>query len=142
MKIKLYVLCLPALMLCFYACKKVDGVANGKIEILGKWNVVSDSSNIGVGIGNHSVDYTGKPGDYFDFRSDGHVYTKENEVLDTLDYSMISNTKIVISQFDVILNGQAQTSTITNFTSHSLEIAAPREITPGGVFGRSVKLSR
>lgn len=130
------------LLMVFAACKKPDGIANPKIKILGKWNVVSDSSHVGIGINNTAVNYAGQPGDYFDFRSNGIIYTREGDALDTLNYTLISDTKIAIPQFDAILNGEVQTSTIKNFNSHSLYIAAPRIITPGGVFGRSVKLSR
>ena len=137
-----YILCMAVATICLYACKKVDGVANGKMEILGKWNVVSDSTHVGIGVNNNAVAYNGKPGDYFDFRSDGLIYTREGTALDTLNYTFISDSKILIPQFDVILNGEAQTSTINNFTSHSLNIAAPLIFTPGGVFGRSVRLSR
>jgi len=142
MKIRSCVYCLAGIMFLFCACKKVDGVGNGKAAILGKWNIVSDSSHVGIGISNTAVSYTGKPGDYFDFRNNGMIYTKEGSTLDTLNYTFISDTEIEIPQFDAILNGQVQTSTITNFTTHSLNIAAPRIITPGGIFGRSVRLSR
>lgn len=133
---------MAGVMFCLYACKKPDGVEGSNISILGKWNIVSDSSHVGIGISNTAVNYIGQPGDYFDFRNNGIIYTREGSILDTLNYTLISDTKIAIPQFDAILNGEAQTSTITKFTSHSLDIAAPRVITPGGVFGRTVQLSR
>lgn len=141
MKIQ-YLALAACFLMTFAACKKTDSVTNAKQEILGKWNVVSDSSHVGIGISNTPVNYAGQPGDYFDFRSNGTIYTREGEALDTLNYTLISDTEIAIPQFDAILNGEVQTSTIKNFTRHSLYIAAPRIITPGGVFGRSVKLSR
>jgi hypothetical protein len=127
-------------MLALYACKKDSN--NAKPTITGKWNLVSDSTYVGVGLNNHLVTFQGQPGDYFDFRTDGHVYTKEATVLDTLTYQLTSNTTIIISSFGVTLNGVPETSYIRVLTAHNLAIDAPRVVTPGGVGGRKLKLSR
>ncbi len=134
-----YTLLIPvSLMLFLNACKKQPVQAS----ILGKWIILSDSTYVGVGANNHPVNYTGVAGDYFDFRNDGFAYTKEGPVLDTLSYKLVSNTSMIIEDFGAILNGVPETSSINKLTTHELLIAAPRVITPGGVFGRTVHLSR
>lgn len=125
-------------MVFLFACKK----DNGNISITGKWNVLTDSTFVGVGLGNHLVTYVGKPGDYFNFGSNGTIYTKESATLDTLSYKLVSNTQIVIAPFGVILNGNSGTSQIIEFTHNHLIIKTPEIFTPGGIFGRTVSLSR
>ena len=138
MKTKHILLITASLMLCLYACKK-DG---SQPSLIGKWNIVSDSTYVGAGLSNHQVDYMGQPGDYFDFTSNGTVYTKEGSILDTLSYNLVSNTEIVIGAFGLIANGVPAISHITNFTSYTINIASPVDLTPGGIFGRKIRLSR
>jgi hypothetical protein len=130
---------IAGLMLSLYACKK-DGNNFNPSSIVGKWSVVSDSTFIGVGVNNHPVDYRGQPGDYFDFRTDGHVYTKEGTVLDTLSYSSVP-TGIVVQSFGITLNQVPEISNVM-FTANTAIIDAPILLTPGGEFGRKVTLSR
>jgi hypothetical protein len=120
------------------ACKKDN---NSNNQIAGKWNIVKDSTYVGVGVSNHPVVYIGQPGDYFDFRTDGNVYTKEGAVLDTLSYTVKPNNQIVISQFGIVANG---VPTVSKFwlTAHTANIVTPRVITPGGQFGRDISLTR
>jgi len=124
------------------SCKKnfVSADASNK-GILGKWNIVSDSTSSGVGLANHAVSYAGQPGDYFDFINDSVIYTREGSVLDTLSYSLTSDTTIIISSFGITLNGILQPCEINDLTEHSLTIA-PDINTPGGVFGRKLSLHR
>ena len=110
-------------------------------QINGKWKLVSDNTYQGVGILNHSMLYTGQPGDYFDFRADGNLYTRENSSFDTLHYQIVSDTTIIVESFGLTLNGVPETSHIT-FTRQNATIAAPVVTTPGGVFGRNVQLVR
>ena len=126
--------------ICLNGCNKNSASINA--TFLGKWNIVTDSIYEGVGVNNHIVVYTGQQGDYFNFLSNGVLYSKEGSVLDTLNYSLVSNTAIIVSSFGIIANGVTETSQITNQTSHNLTIASPVTLTPGGVFGRTVTLSR
>ena len=124
-------------------CTK-NSASSGDINttILGKWENLSDSAFIGVGMNNRQETYIGQTGDYFDLRRDGFVYTKEGAVLDTLSYSLTSDTTIVIAYFGITLNGVPETSHITNLTAHDATISAPVAVTPGGEFGRKVILKR
>lgn len=122
------------------ACKKDTGIANA--TLLGKWNILTDSTYSGVGVGNHAVNYTGQDGDYFNFTAEGKLYTKEGDILDTLNYHFTSNTTMIIDAFGLTLNGVPATCTITNFATHTVTITAPVALTPGGAFGRKVNLIR
>jgi hypothetical protein len=121
------------------ACKKDNSGSNN--QIAGKWNIVKDSTYVGVGVANHLVVYVGQPGDYFDFRTNGNVYTKENVVFDTLSYTVKSDNQIVISKFGIIANGIPSVSKFS-LTAHTASIITPRVLTPGGQFGRDVNLTR
>ena len=135
---------LPALITLFLiSCNKSSLSANdNQATILKKWNILNDATFIGVGINNHPVSYAGQIGDYFDFRTDGYIYIKEGTMLDTLSYSLTSDTTILIASFGIILNGVPGVSRITNLTTHGVTINAPLVLTPGGAFGRKVNLTR
>jgi hypothetical protein len=134
------------------ACSKTTGTSDDMSTDAtpGKWNVISDSAFEGVGTGNHAVDYTGVAGDYFSFNTNGDVYTKEGNKLDTLTYRIVSASGIIISDFGLILNGVPDTSTITGLTGNitsdltgqTIVIESPFFPTPGGLFWRKVTLSR
>ncbi|TWI94188.1 hypothetical protein JN11_04794 [Mucilaginibacter frigoritolerans] len=142
------------ILLSLYSCHKTDSAdfisttsttSNSAVyntAMVGKWNIVSDSTYVGAGSGNHAVDYAGTAGDYFIILANGTIYTKEGSQLDTLSYHMSSDTGIVISSFGVILNGVPQVSKIITYTSTSLVIASPESLTPGGIFWRKVTLSK
>ena len=108
------------------------------VSIIGKWNIHSDSTYSGVGFTNHLVIYSGQPGDYFNFNNRGYVYTKENSILDTLRYSMSSDS-IMIPDFR---SGGTGEGLIPSFATHALVIRSGFFLTPGGIFGRHVYLTR
>ena len=117
--------------------------------ITGNWNLVYDSTYSGVGTQNHAAVYIGQVGDYFNFSSDGHIYTKEGNSLDTLNYSLLSASTIIIDSFGIALNGVPEISNITyqtysdiSVTIHQVTIDAPIEPTPAGEFGRKVVLRK
>jgi hypothetical protein len=125
-------------MLSLYACKK----DNSKPSIIGKWNIVNDSTYVGAAVNNHLVAYNGMPGDYFNFNANGSVYTKEGASLNILPYKLVSDTTIDIQSFAYNTNGTFQACRINTFTAHSLVIEVPKLITFGGTTGRRVSLSR
>ena len=124
-------------------CKKNSVSANDTITgISGYWDIVNDSSFVGVGVSNHLEGYKGQPGDYFNISTDGFIYVKEGRNLDTLGYTRTSDTTIIIASFGLIANGVPAISHITHLTAHTATIHAPVAITPGGEFGRKVILKR
>jgi hypothetical protein len=138
MKIKRSLVIIVFLTLGLYACKKDES----KPSIIGKWNVVSDSTYVGAAVNNHLVAYNGMPGDYFNFNANGSVYTKEGASLNILPYKLVSDTTIDIQSFAYNTNGTFQACRIATFTAHSLIIEVPKLITFGGTTGRRVSLSR
>lgn len=118
------------------SCKKEDNST-----IVGRQSIITDSTFAGVGLGNHPVNYKGRPGDYFDFTTGGYVYTREGNTFDKLHYTLITDTTIIITSFGITVNGVPETC-ITNLTNHALTITAPIFATPGGTFGRKVSLKR
>lgn len=130
-------------IVCLYACMKsvhVDTSTSSGLQ--GRWDVVSDSAFQGIGYNNHPVDYTGMPGDYFDFRSNGYLYTNENGVQDTLPYQFTSDSSMVIGALGLIFNGTPEATEIIGLTAHSATLKAPIVVTSAGEFGRTVHLSR
>ena len=131
------------LVLLLISCKKeIGSVDLNHADILGKWNVLNDSTFIGAGVNNHPINYIGQSGDYFDFRSDDNLYIKEGNFFDTLSYRQTSGTTIIITSFGATSNGVTEASSITNVTAHSVTITAPFILTPGGKLGREVNLIR
>jgi hypothetical protein len=119
------------------SCKKSASIVPG--SIVGKWNIQKDSIYTGVGNNNQKVIYSGQPDDYFNFTSDGNLYTRENSILDTLSYT-INSDSVIIQDFGYgggIGKGQFQSS-----ATHSLIISSGYLLTPGGIFGRTVYLKR
>ena len=140
MKTKYILLIAAGLLLCLYACTK-NGDTINLASITGKWNILTDSTYAGAGSSNHPVNYSGRAGDYFNIIANGVIYTKEGVVLDTLNYTMVGDTAMVITAFGIIANGVPSVSHIT-FTGHNLTITSPKALTPGGVFWRKTSLVR
>jgi hypothetical protein len=142
MKSKYTSIFFAGLFICLLSACMKDTNDSGPVSVLGRWTIVSDSTFSGVGFNNHPVDYKGQPGDYFDFRTDGSLDTKEGTTINTLHYQLTGKDSVVISSFGVTLNGVPETCHITTLTAHSLVITAPEIFTPGGIFGRKVTLSK
>ncbi len=142
------------LMLSVIACKKESNSTTGQLVnktnnnvvalpgLIAKWQILTDSTFTGVGLTNHPVNYQGQAGDYFDIRTNGYIYTKEGSVFDTLSYTILSDTTIAIVPFGIEINDVPATSHIRKLSVHSLTIASPLYLTPGGEFGRKISLSR
>jgi hypothetical protein len=149
MKTKNPLFIVTGLLLCLCACKKYSSSDNKAANLLdntaivGRWNVVSDTSYAGVNTGSNPLIHTGQAGDYFDFSTNGNVYTKEGPVLDTLTYSLVSSEEINIEPFGSVGNGPDElVSRIMILTAHNATIASPLGESPGGPVKRIVNLSR
>ena len=124
------------------SCKKDVHPEENNASIIGKWNIITDSSYVGVAANNHLVVYAGQEGDYFDFSSNGKLYIKENGMLDTLQFNLTSDTTMTIDSFLDDSNGTSQTCTITNPAPHNAVVSTAISYTPGGTFGRKVTLDK
>ena len=118
-------------------CKK-DNNKNTTPTLVAKWNIITDYT------ANHLAQintYTGVPGDYFDFRSNGKCYIKEGSQYDTISYAITSDTTINIQPF--AFSKSAYYSGKSNpLTLHAATITSAGPYPPGEVDYRQVKLSR
>jgi hypothetical protein len=133
------------LIFCLYACKKpgCDPGMMGRASIVGNWNIVVDTTSAGVGSANAFAIYPGKPGDYFDIRANGYIYTKEGATLDTASYQLLSDSTIIIHSFFYFSNSATYpTCHIKTIGANTITIYLPWLLSPGGAFGRSIVLSR
>ncbi len=116
------------------SCKKES--ADNNATILGKWNVVTDSTYSGTAFHENKIYYAGKPNDCFDFRNDGKLYSKEGTTLDTATYQLTSDTTILIDSIGF------PAGRIKNLTAHHANINFFSGLTPFGFWWRRVSLSR
>jgi hypothetical protein len=117
--------------------------------LIGKWTLVNDSTS-GTGIGPkftfYTNNYIGTGDDYFDFRADGNVYIKENGSLDTMTYSMASDTTVIFGKsggYQVSASGAwmpvpTPPNVINPFTAHSASITYVSGVNPGGSGGSRI----
>ena len=130
------------LMIFLFSCGKKDSSPDvDGSRLNGKWHLVSDSSFAGVGLGNHAVNYTGRAGDYFDFRPGGHLLIKENGTSAIVNYTVTSDTMVTIDSF-LGPDGSPETCYITALAANNIIIHSPIYLTPGGTFGRKVHLTK
>jgi hypothetical protein len=118
-------------------CKK-DNARNAAPALVAKWNLVTDYT------ANHLAQmntYTGVPGDYFDFRSNGKCYIKEGSQYDTLSYAITSDTTMTIQPFG-FSNAAYYSGRTAPLTVHTATITSAGPYPPGEVDYRQVKLSR
>jgi len=125
-----------ALLIFNLSCKKNN---NNPTSIIGKWNIQIDTSFVGEGGLNHVVIYSGKSGDYFNFNSDGRTYTKEDSILDTLTYTLSSDS-ILIKNFSSGYEGKCL---FKSPSSGNIVISTGYfNFFGGGTFGRTIYLYR
>lgn len=124
-----------------FSCKKNNSSTNDTATIIAKWNIVSDSTYEGI-VNNHPVNYAGVPGDYFDIKSDGNIYTKEGSKFDKLPYHLTSDSAIDITYYWMTQYQATKTYYISNLTIHTVTLLDSFIATPTGIFGRKLTLRR
>jgi hypothetical protein len=90
-------------LLIFAACKKNNDKPSSP-SLAGKWSLVNENIiDVENGIGVDTINYTGTPADYVDFRSDHKVYSSVATITDTSAYQILNNNKVVIDidTFDI-----------------------------------------
>ena len=122
-----------SLMFYLPACKKDGNLTTG--PVVGKWNIVN--------ISNPTLNYSGQPGDYYEFASDGTLQTKEGNSMGTFTYSMAADSTIIIN-LPANLNALSEWGRIKTLTTHTLKIDGLYPVGPGGAIttGSSISLSR
>ena len=123
---------------------------NNNNTLEGTWKIANDSTNYdggNVASNAASNNYIGKPDDYFTFTSTGKVYIKENGVIDTANYTLTGDYKVVFNY--TYYNGAPVSnygSVVANFnainvTSNSVTLNS-NVITTQGVFSRVIILKK
>ena len=119
--------------------------------LLGKWELVKDSTSSQVGGGTtRYLVYLGTTDDYFDFRSDGKCYINEKGVLDTMLFKMPTDNSVIFGKsngYQVSSTGvwapiQTLANSIDPFTDRSATITYSYLKGPGGIFSRTVYLKK
>ena len=131
-------LILASLLAIAVSCKKNSEKPNYSLSLTGKWNLAVDTIATGGAIVNY-YGYQGITGDYFDFRSDGKCYIKEGSHLDTLAYSITSDTSLNIESFG-FSDKAIYTKPVAPYTS--VRIISTGPYVPGGYDYRMVRLTR
>jgi len=145
MKYGLWVILLSLAIAAVAGCSKRSGPASDGIafiSVLGKWDLVKDSTLSGAGLYASYTIRTGTFDDHWDFRTDGRVYIKEGDFKDTAGYTLYPGNQIAIERFGWIFNGVQTRSTIKVLTAHQLVIHSADIMPPGGVNVRTVYLKR
>lgn len=98
----------------FSACKKDDPAPSTKERIQTKWVFEKTYSRAVIPFfGDIRDTIIGVAGDYVDFRTDNKVYSRISSVLDTLNYSIVDDSKMII-------DGDTATIQVINDTQFQL----------------------
>jgi hypothetical protein len=130
--------CIFCFAVTLVSCSKNDGI-DSSTYISGRWNIVADSTYDGLGIANQLIFYKGQSGDYCDFNTHGSVDIKEGVNLNTSHYQVISNSSIFIDDF---YGSPNDTAYIESLSTNDILISTHLLYTPGGIFGRTLHLTR
>lgn len=138
--------CMVALITCavpFFltSCKKSSTIYPEQIN--GIWKVVTDSTYNSFLMNQTQRGYAGTAGDYYDFRTDGKLYTYESGTRDTLAYNMVNDTTVQIQSFGWVFNGSQDYSYLKySGNNTNVSIKSANALTPAGFGWRHVYLSR
>ena len=134
----------------FVACKK-NATQNLQQNLLvGKWQVINDSSSITGSLNgfNGSSNYIGTSNDYYNFTSNENLFVREGQSLDTATYTLsLSNEQVNILYSytgGIYISGNAaQPFNITNLTINHLTLTLPENgPTPEGYLHRVINLQK
>lgn len=80
----------------FVACSKDDNIDDVANKLQHRWAVTDALLFAGAPINDTIIYYSGTGADYFDFKSNGKVYSSLNGAVDSSDYRIIAGNKIVV----------------------------------------------
>lgn len=103
--------------IAFSSCEKDDEITTAEAleRLQNVWKVDNIKTVFYTPPTEATINYTGQADDYYDFRTDGKLYTQVNGGKDTLLYNLINSTTIVVNN-----NGSIDTGKITTLTSTKL----------------------
>lgn len=112
MKFKKVMFGLMLSSLFFAACNKDDSIDDVANKLQNRWAVTDGLLFAGAPVNDTILYYTGTSADYFDFRSNGKVYSSLNGEIDTSDYRIIAGNKVVVdndtSEIRILTNSKLQ----------------------------------
>ena len=136
---------------CYFSCHKNGATPTNKTTTVsnfvsppeGNWKIIADSTFIPYIQTTTIKVYNGKAGDYFNFAAGGKLYVREGNTLDTLTYTYLTADSVYIGSFLSAygLNAMEDSCRIRQ-TDTSMYIAGKIFITPEGMIGRRVTLSK
>ena len=115
---------ISAILLVVVSCKKKNDTETTAQKIQAKWQIINIVSNDHSNGADNIITYTGNAGDYFDIRSDGHIYTHFQGSSDTSSYTLLGDSKIIVDGTDTA-NIQGLTNSV--LTLYEKNIIAPSE---------------
>jgi hypothetical protein len=128
------------------SCKKTQNASNP--SIIGRWNLISDSTYLPLNGSTRTNKYVGVSTDYYDFEAGGKLSLKEGSIsIDTASYSLISDNQIYISHSSnptpclCAFDFEVGTFKISALTDRMLTISQGTT-TPDGPLGEVIIFSR
>jgi hypothetical protein len=117
---------ISAILLVVVSCNKKNDTETTAQKIQAKWQIINFVINDHSNGTDDIMTKTGAPGDYFDIRSDGHIYSLSQGSLDTSSYTLLGDSKLIIDITDT-----ANIKMLTNnaLTLYEKSIIDPSEYT-------------
>jgi archaellum component FlaG (FlaF/FlaG flagellin family) len=121
---------IAATLFVVVSCKKKNDTETTAQKIQAKWQIVNIVSNDHFNGTDNMITYTGNAGDYFDIRSDGHIYSLSQGSLDTSSYMLLGDSKIIVDGLDT---ANIQGLTNNALTLYEKNIIGPSEYKEGTI---------
>ena len=142
-----YILSIFLAAIFFIACKK-DATQNSQNILIGKWQVINDSSTITGSINgfNDSTNYIGTSNDHYDFTSKGNLFVQEGQDVDTAQYELTSNSDAVYILYsylagNYVSGNTAESFSISNLTTNHVTLTV-NGVIPEGYLYRAINLKK
>lgn len=114
---------------------------SGNPTLFTKWKVVSDSIVTLSGSLDSQRFYTGQPGDYFDFDVSDILYVKEDTILDSAPFLLLSYNSIILQGFGVN-EADYNKSHYISISSKDITLIITSSFDSGGMYKRTIHLER
>ncbi len=115
-----------AILLAVVSCKKKNDTETMAQKIQAKWQIINIVSNDHSNGTNNIITETGAPGDYYDIRSDGNIYSHFQGFTDTSSYTLLGDSKLILDGKDTV---NIQGLTNNALTLYEKSIIDPSEYT-------------
>jgi hypothetical protein len=102
-----------AILLVAVSCKKKNDTETTAQKIQAKWQIINIISNDHSNGTDDIITYTGAPGDYYDIRSDGNIYSYFQGSKDTSRYTFLGDSKIILDGMDTAIIQGLTNNTLT-----------------------------